>query len=177
MNSGGCRDQTQYSARSDRRACRRPRINSGLHRCGESRECGRNRPCHAAVRDADADPLGHADSYAVRHHDPDSDPYGDTDADSDGHAYGPALTPDGRTMFFSAGSDNPFAPGAINHICVSQRKNIHEPWGAPIYLDTINCATCFGGLPTIRGNGKEICWIGDRGDSYGDKDIYCAQRR
>ena len=80
-------------------------------------------------------------------------------------------------MFFAAGSDNPFAPGAINHIYVSERRNKHEPWGAPIYLDTINCPTCFGGLSTIRGNGEEICWMGDRGDSFGDKDVYCARRR
>jgi hypothetical protein len=32
-------------------------------------------------------------------------------------------------------------------------------------------------LPTIRAGGKEICWMGDRGDSFGDKDIYCATRR
>jgi hypothetical protein len=80
-------------------------------------------------------------------------------------------------MFFAAGNDDPFAPGAINHIYVSERKNRRDPWGAPIYLETINCPTCFGGLPTISGNGKELCWMGDRGDSYGDKDIYCAKRR
>ena len=101
----------------------------------------------------------------------------DPPINSDGHAYGPALTPNGLSMFFAAGNDNPFAPGAINHIYVSERKNKREPWGSPVYLDTINCPTCFGGLPTIRGNGKEICWMGDRGDSFGDKDIYCAQRR
>jgi hypothetical protein len=97
----------------------------------------------------------------------------------DGHAYGPELTANGKAMFFSAGIDNPFAPGAINHLYVSERKNQNEnePWGDPIYLDTLNCPNCFGGLPTIRADGKEICWMGDRGDSYGDKDIYCARRR
>ena len=96
---------------------------------------------------------------------------------SEGHDYGPALTPDGHTMFFSSGTDNPFAPGAINHLYVSERKNDRAPWGPRIYLDTLNCPTCFGGLPTIRAGGKEICWMGDRGDSFGDKDIYCATRR
>lgn len=96
---------------------------------------------------------------------------------SDGHDYGPALTPDGHTMFFSSGIDNPFAPGAINHLYVSERQNDRAPWGPRIYLDTLNCPTCFGGLPTIRAGGKEICWMGDRGDSFGDKDIYCAVRR
>jgi hypothetical protein len=76
-----------------------------------------------------------------------------------------------------AGTDNPFAPGAINHIYVSERKNERDPWSTPIYLETINCSTCFAGLPAIRAGGKEICWMGDRGDSYGDMDIYCAQRR
>ena len=97
--------------------------------------------------------------------------------DSEGHDYGPALTPNGHTMFFSSGTDNPFAPGAINHLYVSERQNDRAPWGPRIYLDTLNCPTCFGGLPTIRAGGKEICWIGDRGDSFGDKDIYCATRR
>jgi WD40-like Beta Propeller Repeat len=96
---------------------------------------------------------------------------------SGGHDYGPALTPDGHTMFFSSGTDNPFAPGAINHLYVSERQNDQAPWGPRIYLDTLNCPTCFGGLPTIRAGGKEICWMGDRGDSLGDKDIYCASRR
>ena len=96
---------------------------------------------------------------------------------SEGHDYGPALTPDGHTMFFSSGVDNPFAPGAINHLYVSERQNDRAPWGPRLYLDTLNCPTCFGGLPTIRASGQEICWMGDRGDSFGDKDIYCAKRR
>ena len=97
--------------------------------------------------------------------------------DSEGHDYGPALTPDGHVMFFSSGTDNPFAPAAINHLYVSERKNDRAPWGPRIFLDTLNCPTCFGGLPTIRAGGQEICWMGDRGDSFGDKDIYCATRR
>ena len=96
---------------------------------------------------------------------------------SEGHDYGPALTPDGHTMFFSSGVDNPFARGAINHLYVSERQNDRAPWGPRIYLDTLNCPSCFGGLPTIRASGQEICWMGDRGDSLGDKDIYCATRR
>lgn len=96
---------------------------------------------------------------------------------SDGHDYGPALTPDGHTMFFSSGTDNPFAPRAINDLYVSERQNDRAPWGPRIALDTLNCPTCFGGLPTVRAGGKEICWMGDRGDSLGDKDIYCALRR
>jgi hypothetical protein len=95
---------------------------------------------------------------------------------SEGNDYGPVLTPDGHTMFFSSGNDNPFAPGAINHLYVSERQNDGAPWGPRIYLDTLNCPTCFGGLPTIRAGGKEICWMGDRGDTLGDKDIYCATR-
>ena len=94
-----------------------------------------------------------------------------------GNAYGPALTPSGTTMFFAAGIDNPFAPGAVNALYVSERRNRSAPWETPIYLDTLNCPTCFAGLPTIAGNGRYICWMGDRGDSYGDKDIYCAGRR
>lgn len=101
----------------------------------------------------------------------------DAPINSNGHDYGPALTPSGNTMFFASGTDDPFAPGAINHLYVSERKNDSSPWGPRIYLDTINCETCFGGLPTIRAGGKEICWMGNRGDSYGDMDIYCAQRR
>ena len=96
---------------------------------------------------------------------------------SQGHDYGPALTPDGHTMFFSSGIDSPFALGAINHLYVSERLNDAAPWGPRIYLDTLNCPSCFGGLPTIRAGGKEICWMGNRGDSFGDKDIYCATRR
>ncbi len=101
----------------------------------------------------------------------------DPPINSEGHDYGPALTPSGHAMFFASGADNPFAPGAVNNLYVSERKNDGAPWGPRIYLDTINCPTCFGGLPTISGSGKELCWMGDRGDSYGDKDIYCAERK
>ena len=93
-----------------------------------------------------------------------------------GQTYGPALVPSQKVMFFSAGADFPFAPGAINHLYVTERQHQDDNWGTPIYLDTINCPTCFGGLPTIRASGKELCWMGDRGDSVGDKDIYCATR-
>jgi hypothetical protein len=96
---------------------------------------------------------------------------------SDGHEFGPALTPSGHTMFFASSIDDPFIPGAVSHLYVSERQNDNAPWGPRIYLDTINCPTCFGGLPTIRAGGKELCWMGDRGDSFGDKDIYCATRR
>jgi hypothetical protein len=41
----------------------------------------------------------------------------------------------------------------------------------------VNCPTCFAGLPTISASAKTLCWMGDRGDSIGDKDIYCAERR
>ena len=121
------------------------------------------------------------DMFMARRHSTD-EPFGarvklPAPVNSDGHDYGPALTPDGHTLFFSSGSDNPFAPGAINHLYVSERRNDRAPWGPRLYLDTLNCPTCFGGLPTIRAGGKEICWMGDRGDSFGDKDIYCATRR
>jgi WD40-like Beta Propeller Repeat len=96
---------------------------------------------------------------------------------SEGHDYGPALTPDGHTMFFSSGTDSPFAPGAANRLYVSERQNDRAAWGPRIDLDTLNCPGCFAGLPTIRAGGKEICWMGDRGDSLGDKDIYCATRQ
>lgn len=101
----------------------------------------------------------------------------DPPLNSSGHDYGPALTPSGHTMFFASGNDNPFAPGAVNYLYVSERRNDSAPWGQRINLDTINCQACFSGLPTIRAGGAELCWMGDRGDSYGDKDIYCAKRR
>ena len=75
---------------------------------------------------------------------------------SEGHDYGPALTPDGHTMFSASGSDNPLHR-RINHLYVSERQNDRAPWGPRIYPDTLNCPTCFGGLPTIRAGGKEIC--------------------
>jgi WD40 repeat protein len=96
---------------------------------------------------------------------------------SPGHDFGPAVTPSGHTMFFTSSLDDPFAPGAVSHLYVSERQNDNAPWGPRIYLDTINCAGCFAALPTIRADGKEICWMGDRGDSLGGKDLYCAKRR
>ena len=65
----------------------------------------------------------------------------------------------------------------INHLYVAERNNENTPWEAPIYLTSVNCPTCFGGLPTISASGSTLCWMGHRGDSFGDKDIYCAERR
>ena len=101
----------------------------------------------------------------------------DLPINGDWNAYGPALTANGHAMFFASGKDNPFAPGAINHLYVSERETANAPWGPPIYLASVNCPTCFAGLPTISASAKTLCWMGDRGDSVGDKDIYCAERR
>lgn len=96
---------------------------------------------------------------------------------SDGHDFGPALTPDLLTMFFTSALDDPFPPGATSYLYVSARQHDNAPWGPRLYLDSINCPGCFAALPTIRAGGRELCWMGDRGDSFGDKDIYCATRR
>jgi hypothetical protein len=96
---------------------------------------------------------------------------------ADSNLYGPSLVPNGQAMFFAAGKDNPFAPGAINNLYVAERANRNAPWGPPVFLSSINCPNCFSGLPTISADGRTLCWMGDRGDSFGDKDIYCAERQ
>jgi len=96
---------------------------------------------------------------------------------ADSNLYGPSLVPNGNAMFFAAGKDNPFAPGAINNLYVVERASGDAPWGRPMFLSSINCPTCFSGLPTIAADAPTLCWMGDRGDSFGDKDIYCADRK
>ena len=96
---------------------------------------------------------------------------------SDGHDFGPALTPDRLAMFFTSSLDDPFAANTTSNLYVSERQHDNAPWGPRIYLDTINCPGCSSALPTIRAAGGEICWMGDRGDSFGNKDIYCATRQ
>ena len=47
-------------------------------------------------------------------------------------------------MFF-ASDDSPFAPGAVNNLYVSERKNDKSaPWGPRINIDTIDCPRYFG---------------------------------
>jgi hypothetical protein len=46
-----------------------------------------------------------------------------------------------------------------------------------ILLVDLLCAGAPGYERDLRSISKEICWMGDRGDSFGDKDIYCAVRR
>ncbi len=111
-----------------------------------------------------------------------SDPFGprvpvDLSMDPAWNVYGPALTANEKAMIFAAGKDNPFAPGAINDLYVTERATTSAPWGPPVSLSSINCPTCFSGLPTISANARTLCWMGDRGDSAGDRDIYCADRR
>ena len=97
--------------------------------------------------------------------------------DPEWNVYGPALMASGHAMFFAAGRDNPFESRAINDLYVVERENRNAPWGPPLFLSSVNCPTCFSGLPTISGDARTLCWMGDRGDSFGDKDIYCADRK
>ena len=68
-------------------------------------------------------------------------------------------------MFFSSGTDNPFAQSAIHHLYVSERKSDGAQSAPHLLRHAQLCATCFGDLPTRRAGGKEISLMGDRGDS------------
>jgi hypothetical protein len=75
---------------------------------------------------------------------------------SDGHDYGACPdTGTATTMFFSSGTDSPFAPVPSTTLYVSERQNDRAPLGsAHLPSDTLNCPTCFGGLPTIRAGAR-----------------------
>jgi hypothetical protein len=91
--------------------------------------------------------------------------------------FGAALTKNGKTLFFSSGTDDPFAPDAVIDLFVTERLHEDAPWGPPVAIDTINCPSCFQGLTTMYKDGQQICWMGRRDDTFGDLDIYCAVRK
>ena len=91
-----------------------------------------------------------------------------------GPEFGPAISQNDRQLFFSSGR-----PGNVGQIdiWVVERKNEKSagPWGTPINVDTLN-SPFFQAMPTLRANGKEICFMAFRPEGFGGLDLWCADR-
>jgi Tol biopolymer transport system component len=91
-----------------------------------------------------------------------------------GPEFGPAISQNDRQLFFSSGR-----PGNVGQIdiWVVERKNKKSagPWGTPINVDTLN-SPFFQAMPTLRANGKEICFMAFRPEGFGGLDLWCADR-
>ena len=92
-----------------------------------------------------------------------------------GPDFGPAIGHDDRQLFFSSG--RPDNVGQIDIWVVERQKNKNTPgpWGLPINVETLN-SPFFQAMPTLRGNGKEVCFMAFRPGGFGGLDIWCAER-
>jgi hypothetical protein len=92
-----------------------------------------------------------------------------------GPDFGPAISQNERRLFFSSG--RPGNVGQIDIWVVERRKNKKRagPWGTPINVDTLN-SPFFQAMPTLRANGKEVCFMAFRPEGFGGLDIWCADR-
>ena len=92
-----------------------------------------------------------------------------------GPDFGPAISQNDRQLYFSSG--RPGNVGQIDIWVVERRKNKKRAgaWGTPINVDTLN-SPFFQAMPTLRANGKEVCFMAFRPEGFGGLDIWCADR-
>lgn len=87
---------------------------------------------------------------------------------SPGFEFGPAITPDGLSLYF-----NNIGPN--EDIWVSHRDRKDAPWGPPVNLTVIN--TSFGErVPAFSRNGRMMFFSSDRAGGSGGRDIWVATR-
>ena len=86
---------------------------------------------------------------------------------------GPAISKDGRSLFF--GSDRPGGFGG-NDIWVSQRAWVQDPWGPPVNLGAVVNTAGADNIPTLSRDGHWLFFNSDRPGTSGIGDIWVAYR-
>ena len=89
-----------------------------------------------------------------------------------GPEFGAAISQNEKQLFFSSGRSGNV--GQID-IWVVERKEKSGPWGISINVDTLN-SPFFQAMPTLRRNGRELCFMAFRPEGCGGLDVWCANR-
>ncbi len=87
---------------------------------------------------------------------------------------GPAISPDGLTLFFSSGYPYTPRPGGFGRsdLWVTQRASKNEPWGKPVNLGPIVNTTANEIRPNISADGSTIYFCSTRAGGQGNWDIW-----
>jgi hypothetical protein len=87
--------------------------------------------------------------------------------------YHPAISRDGRSLYFTSDRD---APNFPTEIMVSQREDTEGPWGPPVVVDALNRQGFNSGVPNLEPNGHVIYFNSNRGEGPGGGDLYVSRR-
>src|SRR5438132_1527475 len=91
--------------------------------------------------------------------------------------YHPAISRDGRSLYFTTDRDAPSFPAEI---VVSQREDREAPWGPPVAVDALNRAGFNSGVPNLQPKGHVIYFNSNRprgaGQATPTENIWVATR-
>ncbi|MDT8302046.1 MAG: protease inhibitor I42 family protein [Sedimentisphaerales bacterium] len=85
----------------------------------------------------------------------------------------PSLSADGLSLYFD--SDQPGGSGGTD-ICVSTRKSVSDPWGAPVNLGPSVNSSALDMAASVSADGLELYFGSLRPGGSGDWDIYVTTR-
>ena len=86
-----------------------------------------------------------------------------------GGEYGPALSPDGATLYFS------LAAGSAEDILVATRSGRSKAFSAAVALPVIN-GSSLDGSPFVTSDDRTLLFFSDRAGGVGDRDLWMATR-
>jgi len=87
---------------------------------------------------------------------------------------GPAISPDGLTLFFSSGYPYTPRPGGFGRsdLWMTWRAGTNEPWGKPVNLGPIVNTTANEARPNISADGSTLYFCSTRSGGAGNWDIW-----
>ena len=88
----------------------------------------------------------------------------------------PALSPNGKRLFFISTRPAPGAPETkVRNMDIWYADRVGNDWGQPQYLDGVN-SSGKEGSPTVAKDGT-LCFFSDRGRAANANSIYCVELR
>jgi hypothetical protein len=87
--------------------------------------------------------------------------------------FGPGLTPDGKSLYFTSGRPGGFGQADL---WVAQRANENAPWGTPVNLGSTVNTEAVESVPSFSRDGRWMFFNSDRAGGFGSLDIWVSFR-
>jgi hypothetical protein len=88
--------------------------------------------------------------------------------------FGPAISRDGRSLYFTSTRSGGFG---LQDIWVSHRARVKDPWGTPVNLGPAINTTANEGVPAFSRDGHWIFFNSARPGGFGANDLWVSYRR